>query len=161
MKSSQDAFATAFAAHQRTQARHEAFLESDGMDAPAEEDIRRSVSPGLYEHWKSKEGDLKYYAVLGAGCERDVHKPLVALAALYAPHAGHLAFLDLLHPERGFLTPIKREAYVGPRFGLVARLSLAEIHTLLQYTHELSVIPHPTQFGVHCTKLLKRKIMII
>lgn len=148
----------AYALHLRAKERFQTYVESKGADAVAEKDIRESVPPGLYEHWKSKDGDLKYYVVFGAGCERDVHTPLVAYAALYPPHAGHLAFHHLIDEQRGFLAPIRREVYTGPRFILVSQLTRQEIDILLEYVGELSVITDTTKFRLHCRSLLKKNI---
>ncbi len=158
MKALAQQFKDAHNLHRRTKKYVAAFLASNGTDQAAEKQIRTSVLPGLYEHWKSKEGDLKYYVVHGAGCEQDTHTPLVSYAALYAPHAGHMTFRHLVDDERGFLTPIKRDVYTGPRFRLVTTLSRNEIDILLQYVGELSIIKEYVKFHVHCRDLLKREL---
>jgi hypothetical protein len=120
--------------------------------------VRNAVPAGLYEHWKSEDGSLKYYIVFNAGIEVDVYTPIVSYAALYRPHAAIPTFRHLLDRERGFLTPINREVYQGPRFRLVEKLSHKEIHILLQYGGELSMINDPVQFRLHASDLIKRSL---
>jgi hypothetical protein len=135
---------------------HAAFVESSGEDLVALKDITNSVPSGLYEHWESVEGSPKFYAVFDAGCEQDLLTPLVSFVALYGKYAGKQTFRNLIHPECGFLTPIQRDAYQGPRFTLVTRLRQTQVATLVDnYVGELSVIQSLTAFRRHVEKVLK------
>jgi len=87
--------------------------------------LRSSVTPGIYEHFKSTENETKYYAVFGVA--RKVNRPEgefdsydyhVAYQALYPPHAYRFASRELVCPD-GFLMPIKRPTYEGIRFTLI------------------------------------------
>ena len=158
MSVSEHVLLNALAFHEHISERFEAFRESEGRDTIAEKNIADSVRPGLYEHWKSKEGDPKFYIVYGVGCEQDLYTPLVSYTALYAPHAGRLTYRHLLHEERGFLTPIQREEYTGLRFKLVVTLSWMEIRTLVQYIGELIVIESPVSVRGRCRTLLKKSV---
>jgi hypothetical protein len=148
-------YESSLVARSRAVEAYKAIVESKGTDIDALVRIQHSVPPGLYEHWKSEKGNPKFYVVYGAGVEQDVHTPLVSYAALYPPHAGRLTYRNLIDEERGFLMPIDREVYKGPRFERVCRLTLGEITTLLQYVGELSVIKDPVRVRVHVARLLK------
>ena len=135
-----------------------AYMRSGGSDSTIASAIGRSVPAGLYEHWKSKEGDLKFYAVIGAGVEQDVHLAFVSYAALYQPHHGVLTSRNLVHEQYGFLTPIDRNAYRGPRFRLVTELRLREIATVLDCVRELAVIDDPMEFRLRIGELVKKNL---
>lgn len=119
---------------------------------------RAAVPHGLYEHWKSEEGNLKYYVVEGIGIEQDVDRPLVAYRALYRPHVGVLTFRHFLDDKFGFLAPIDRTAYQGPRFRLVRELSLEQIVTVLGYVVDLSKVKNSAVFRMHVDDILKKKV---
>jgi hypothetical protein len=134
------------------------YTSANGTDEAAERAVRDSVPQGLYEHWKSTERSLKYYIVLAAGLEQDVHTPLVTYTALYKPHAGKWTHRNLLRKDRGFLSPIDRDSYKGPRFRFIAALTLHDIATLLEYIDELSGISDSVDFLQHVGALTKKKI---
>lgn len=97
--------------------------------------LRLTVAPGVYEHFKSTPTSRKYYAVFGVS--RDVNESRepqngnpfpyrVAYMALYPPHQLKFASRELLGPD-GFLMPIDRENYTGPRFHLVEACDLSAL----------------------------------
>ncbi len=155
---STDPYTRACVLHQEACANYTALIESGGSDTEADGKIRSSVTPGLYEHWKSKDGDAKFYVVYGAAPEQDVYTPLVTYRALYMPHAKKIAFRHLIHEKRGFLTPVDRDGYRGPRFMLVEPLSEREICTLLDHAGELSAIKASAEFRMRAGELLKKKL---
>ncbi len=143
---------------------HQAYVLSEGANTQAHQMVCASVQPGLYEHWKSSDPAPKFYAVYGAGTEQDTHIPRVAYAALYTPHQGILTFRHLLDTKRGFLAPIKRDAYEGPRFVQICTLTRIEIATLLDavdgfclVTRNSSSFQNRARLLTHIQKLLGNK----
>ncbi len=157
MEGSLQALKEALAFYDRVHRAHLAYLTAVPPDPETEKTIRESIPPGLYENWKSKEGDLKFYLVHGAGYEKDGPNPFVAFRALYRPHAGHLAFWHLTHAKHGFLIPIDCAAYMGPRFKLILPLNRHEIETLLQYVGELKMMEKRVEFLRHVCRLLMKE----
>lgn len=101
------------------------------------------IVPGLYEHWKSRDDDPKFYAVLGAISDvNGKEMPVVAYAALYRPHGGKIVYRALLDPDDGFLAPIDRKDkdwnYKGPRFLLHQRLRTSHIAYLIDHAGEVA-----------------------
>ena len=158
METHRAAFDTAFKKWEGMRALCYSYMRSGGGDSGIASEIARSVPPGLYEHWKSVEGNLKFYVVFGAGVEQDVHIAFVSYAALYPPHHGVLTSRNLVHEQYGFLTPIDRKVYHGPRFRLVTELRLREIATVLECVGELAVIDDPMEFRLRIGELLKKDI---
>ncbi len=158
MQSNPEAYTKAYVHLESTRKAFTWLLARDGKDPESFAKVQSSVWPGLYEHWKSQDGDAKFYAVFGAGIEQDVDSPLVAYTALYPPHAGELTFRHLLDEKRGFLTPINRDAYQGPRFTLVVPLTLGEIVPLLGYRSELALIKNPAEFRIRAGQILKKNL---
>ena len=136
---------------------HQAYVISEGESRGAFEGIRKSVLPGLYEHWKSTEEGPKFYIAYGATTLLGTHLSLVPCVALYRPHAGILTSRHLLDEEDGFLMPINRDEYSGPRFKLMCELSGIGIAVLLQYAGELCVARNRTKFLGHAAVLLDRR----
>ncbi len=130
-------YAEASEVHQRTKELH-AFMVLHKEDTATANAIRASVPAGLYQHWKSGNNSQKFYLVHGAGIEQDVLAPFVYYTALYRPHHGILTSRHLLDDSRGFLAPISRPIYEGPRFMLVRELSRRDIVTLLEHVEELA-----------------------
>lgn len=102
--------------------------------------LRRTVQPGIYEHWKSAEDDQKFYAVLGVDFDITTpgafDPPAVRYYALYGAEAGKAVRRSLLHPKDGFLSPISRpddpeHPYVGPRFRYRKSVSPADLLSLV------------------------------
>jgi hypothetical protein len=81
--------------------------------------IREAVKPGLYMYFESSRDKPKRYRVfhvlprIQALNGQDIY--FVECAALFGPHSGRRVLWPLLGLE-GFLTPIEREDYTGPRF---------------------------------------------
>ena len=111
----------------------------------AEAELRDLAPAGLYEHWKSKVNNQKYYLVLGVTFDSGAEKneatkqvtsrpPQVSYASLYHPYAGNLVYRPLLDEKEGFASPINRPEvgwnYVGPRFVLLKTLSYVDIGQL-------------------------------
>jgi hypothetical protein len=97
----------------------------------AERLLCESIVPGIWEHFKSAEESQKLYAVFGV--VPDVNgkfPPMVVYAALYPPHAGRLVGRVLLHPDDGFLGPIDRSEYTGPRFKLLYPMTFTELNLI-------------------------------
>jgi hypothetical protein len=136
----------------------EVYAGSRGANPEAFDIIRNSVPPGLYEHWKSEEGKAKFYIVYYAGVEQDTDRPIVSYAALYPPHTGVGTFRHLVDEENGFLTPIKRDIYEGPRFTLVCKMTVKEFAILLDYKGELAMITNPPVFRMRVGEILKKKV---
>ena len=96
--------------------------------------IREEVPTGIYEHFKSKTDDAKFYAVYGVGRDVDSGSYRVSYQALYGEHKGLMAFRQLVgrNPKTrvhdGFLLPVDRGSYRGPRFRLVEKA--ADLHHL-------------------------------
>src|SRR3954463_4846170 len=99
--------------------------------------INIEVPPGLYEHFKSVENDPKFYLVHSATAEVNRSTGVVTYASLYGDKAGVWTHRDLLRVADGFLSPIKRETYVGPRFRLIEKLTPRQIVDILDYVGEL------------------------
>lgn len=95
--------------------------------------IRESVPSGIYEHFKSTPENPKFYSVLGAGRDVDHGSYRVGYWALYPPHTREFAFRQLVGPNPktrkhdGFLNPVKRAGYEGPRFRLVVACSVTDL----------------------------------
>lgn len=114
---------------------------------PFESAIADSVPPGVYEHWKSKDGDLKFYVVYGAGIQQDVHAAMVGYASLYGIHRGKITFRNLLDDSHGFLTPINRPGlYIGPRFTLIEKLDAVRLGMLIENAGRLAKIANRDDF---------------
>jgi len=169
MNATKNDFGKAFVEHSRVSTLYAMYLDASALrgEAVAEQfatEIRRSVLPGLYEHWKSEEGSLKYYIVYGVGLMKDVHTPIVTCAALYKPHAGEMLQWELLLEKEGFLVPINRPAstdrpaYQGPRFTLVEKLTLKEIGILLQGVNKLASYTDSVKFRMDVSDRLHRSI---
>ena len=97
-----------------------------------EQQVGGLVLAGLYEHWKSRENEPKFYIVFHCGIERGgTRQPFVAYTQLYGETAGCVKFLNLLDPAEGFLAPVEKlnrtPPYVGPRFTLRRTLTGSEI----------------------------------
>ena len=77
------------------------------------------VQPGYYEHFKSKRGDRKYYRVYGIRSQVNILKGPFAYqvdyASLYGPQKNRRGLRELVG-RNGFLVPIDRPEYKGPRF---------------------------------------------
>ncbi len=132
MKPNKEQYNEALATRARAMEMHAAYVDSNGADPALLASILRFVQPGLYEHFKSAPDDLKFYIVLGAQMEVDSHRPTVAYSSLYGARGGTLAGRHLFDQENGFLTPISRETYMGPRFKLITPLALHEAAMILQ-----------------------------
>lgn len=158
MQSNEEKYQRALELRDCAVADHAAYVASRGTDESAHQRIRASVRPGLYEHWKSADRNLKYYVVFGVGTEQDTHQPLVTYAALYRPHQGTMTFRHLFDEERGFLSPIDRTVYKGPRFEMICPLSLGEIFVLLQNADGLSLVKESPEFRLRVGKILKKNI---
>ncbi|MDO8407876.1 MAG: hypothetical protein Q7S95_01415 [bacterium] len=124
------------------------------------------VPPGLYEHFKSREDDPKFYAV--SGVVPDVNgkaDPSVKYTALYGPLAGKPAGRLLFDSDDAFWGPIvntalygplagKPEAgtrgpeppYSGPRFTRIMMLSVRELAVLQDQAHVIAI--YKTRFAV-------------
>lgn len=95
--------------------------------------IRNQVPTGIYEHFKSTPEESMFYAVLGVGRDVDNGVYRVAYRALYPPHFGQIAFRQLVgkNPKTGandgFLMPVDRAEYRGPRFQKVLECSLEDL----------------------------------
>lgn len=98
------------------------------------------VPPGLYEHFKSREDDPKFYAV--SGVVPDVNgkfDPVVKYTALYGPLAGKPAGRSLFDSDDAFWGPIVRPDYSGPRFTRIMMLSVREVAMLEADAHIIAV----------------------
>jgi hypothetical protein len=77
------------------------------------------VRPGYYEHFKSFKGDRKFYRVYRVlahvNIQTGAHAYQVEYASLYGKQKNRRGLRELLGPD-GFLTPIDRREYKGPRF---------------------------------------------
>lgn len=121
---------------------------------PFESAIADSVPPGLYEHWKSRDGDLKFYVVYGAGVQQDVHAALTGYASLYGAHCGKITFRNLLDDKHGFLVPINtpidrpdwKPVYVGPRFTLIEKLDAPQLGALIAHAERLAKLTDRDEF---------------
>jgi len=86
--------------------------------------LRQLVRPGYYEHFKSSVEKPMFYLVYEVlshvNYQTHDHLYQVSYAALYPPHAGRKTLRELLGDD-GFLTPIMRPEYVGPRFCYVGK----------------------------------------
>lgn len=91
-----------------------------------DEELGAWIPMGIWEHFKSVPDDPKFYAVQGAGRDVDDGPYRAIYQALYGMHRGKVAFRQLIGPNPktgvldGFLLPVDRESYRGPRFRLVA-----------------------------------------
>lgn len=99
---------------------HRAMCLSNSPEAMRLDDkIRALVRSGYYEHFKSSKDKPKFYRVYEALSHVNVYRGHnayhVRYAALYPPQAGRKALRELTGPD-GFLTPIDRPEYKGPRF---------------------------------------------
>ncbi|MDP3646183.1 MAG: hypothetical protein Q8R25_03780 [bacterium] len=135
-------------------------IRSKGTDADAKRGLLLSVTPGLYEHFKSKTDDPKFYIVHCVALRVDENIADVVYTALYGERAGEPASRVLWTPQsgNGFVTPIDRREYRGPRFSLVTKLDRREIDILLQYVGEFSIVKDAVKFRIHVGDLLKRRI---
>jgi hypothetical protein len=84
--------------------------------------ICKLVRPGYYEHFKSSPEKPMFYLVRDVqshvNYQLHAHAYHVSYAAQYLPSAGRWALRELLGGD-GFLTPIWRTEYKGPRFTYV------------------------------------------
>jgi hypothetical protein len=101
-------------------------LIATGIHAFAvDEHVRSSVPMGIYEHFKSMPEDRKYYMVEEIGRFVDNGPYLVSYRSLYGEYCGRLAHRQLVgvNPVNGtldgFLLPVDREGYQGPRFIMI------------------------------------------
>lgn len=99
---------------------HRAMYISNSPEALRLDDkIRALVRPGYYEHFRSSKKSPKFYRVYEVlphvNVGRGHYAYQVRYAALYPPQAGRKALRELTGPS-GFLTPIDRPEYKGPRF---------------------------------------------
>ncbi len=134
--------------------RYQAFSLPDKSDIEAEADVRESVALGLYEHWKSSADSPKFYIVHGVQIDVNTNTPSISYCALYPPHAGMLASRDLLDPENGFLSPISRPVYKGPRFNIITSLNRSKISALLDHLEELANIKNRDEFRQSVARLV-------
>jgi hypothetical protein len=81
--------------------------------------ITKSVKPGFYQHWKSGDGRPTYYRVdqmhLWSNAGNSSCTFHVSFVAMYGRREGLRQACELLG-KNGFLTPIRRAQYTGPRF---------------------------------------------
>jgi hypothetical protein len=114
-----------------------AFPLEDALRRKIEAKIQNLVPSGIYEHFKSTDESPKRYAVFGvAEGTEDLREWVVVYSALYPPHYGKLAWRPLIHPECGFLVPVERDEYKGPRFTLIQEMSGKDLWTLMRHAHE-------------------------
>jgi hypothetical protein len=136
---------------------YNAFLLSDKLDMAHADKVRQSVPPGLYEHFKSKLEDCKFYIVTGVGFQQTTNIPTVYYTSLYGANAGQPTDRRLLVKEDGFLTPVKREdVHVGRRFTMIQTLTPEEIFYLLQNIKTLSQIKNAEEIFVRIHKMLQK-----
>lgn len=128
---------------------------STGADRNALQELYGSVQPGIYEHWKSDSKCQKMYLVQGVTTNPDTFEAAVSYRSLYAPHQGDFISRELLHPERGFLTPINRDGFMGQRFMLIKSLDLAQLTKVLSNISVLSHISDREQFFQRLCSLVK------
>ena len=135
--------------------RYDEFYQSGNTDMVAAKDIRQSVPPGLYEHFKSRPDDCKFYIVTGAGFQQTTFEPTVYYTSMYGSNAGYPTDRRLFHEEDGFLTPVIRErVYIGSRFTLIMELDALQRGTLIYSMDALSGIKNAEEF-----KLCVREIL--
>ena len=98
------------------------------------------VPPGLYEHFKSREDDPKFYAVSGVVPNvNGKFDPVVKYTALYGLLAGKPAGRLLYDSDDAFWGPIVRPDYSGPRFTRIMLLSVRELAVLQDQAHVIAV----------------------
>ncbi|MBU6321631.1 MAG: DUF1653 domain-containing protein [Patescibacteria group bacterium] len=102
-------------------------------DAPATyRSLTALVPSGIYEHFKSAEMAPKRYAVLGISFDVETMAPEIVYVPLYGAHHGVLMRRSLLDEADGFLAPVERPEYQGPRFRLVREAALGELAVELE-----------------------------
>lgn len=145
MKSDKAAYKQARANWEEIRTLHQRFLDAvkradEASQRLCEAAIVASVPPGLYEHWKSKDGNSKLYVVEGTGIEQDTFRPVVSYFALYEPHHGQLTFRHLTNRKNGFLAPIHRKSapYLGPRFAFLRRLTITDRAVLKERSADIA-----------------------
>ncbi len=95
--------------------------------------VQESVVPGVYEHFKSSAEHLKQYVVFGVSFDVATEAFSVVYTALYGNNFGALLTRALLDEKEGFLVPVNRPDYAGPRFVLVREAGVEELATLLKH----------------------------
>jgi hypothetical protein len=135
MTKSLDAYDEAFKLHRYYQELLREIVEEESNARQNEEILLNCVKSGVYEHFKSTPEKPMRYVVFWV--ERGVDKGpfAVSYSALYRPLLGQHATRPLLSPEgeadpqkcNGFLDPIDRLGYRGPRFTLVCECSTEEL----------------------------------
>ncbi len=94
--------------------------------------VREAVSPGIYEHFKSTDEHPRQYAVFGVSFDVESEAFSVVYAPLYGEHCGALLTRSLLDEREGFLVPVDKPGYVGPRFTLIRGAELEELARLIR-----------------------------
>ncbi len=121
LKSSEAKYKRAKERADRTETLVQKKLEAADVHAGLAVDARilRLIRPGYYEHFKSSPQKPMFYLVsevLPHVNYRDTANAYqVKYAAQYKPHKGRTTLREMLGPD-GFLTPIQRLEYNGPRF---------------------------------------------
>ncbi|HEX2792677.1 MAG TPA: hypothetical protein VHO23_03100 [Candidatus Paceibacterota bacterium] len=108
-------------------------LLAQGETVEAERLIALTVRRGIYRHFKSSlEAGEKLYLVSGYSSDVDSKEYRVDYRSYYGEKRGTPAHRPLLAWQNGFLVPVKRASYAGPRFILMRPLSPHEYANELQ-----------------------------
>jgi hypothetical protein len=141
-----DAYEEALKLHRYYQSLYQEILQN-GPDAEQNVQILlTAVKPGLYEHFKSTQEKPMRYAVFWVARQVDDGSFFVNYAPLYLPRFGDQTLRRLLSPIGetdpqkcdGFLDPIDRASYRGPRFSLIEERTHAELVTIVSKSTEVA-----------------------
>ncbi|MDR3546705.1 MAG: hypothetical protein P4M11_00260 [Candidatus Pacebacteria bacterium] len=135
-----DPYDEAYRLHAYYQDLYREILQKGPDAAHNEQILLNSVKPGLYRHWESTEENPKEYAVFWVERGVDDGPFEMSYTALYLPRLGQHATRALLSPEgetdeqrrNGFLDPIDRAVYRGPRFTLIEEMKPEELMVLVR-----------------------------
>lgn len=121
-------------------------LLADGNVARAEERIQAAVPTGIYRHFKSSpEAGERLYLVKGFSRATDSREYQVNYHPYYGEKRGKFITRSLLAWQNGFLVPVRREGYSGPRFTRMKELTAHEYGQLLIKLQQPEELPtmHP------------------